>query len=56
VQNTLVNMVEVVVVSNDAFFVHGMLSLEPRSNDCMVKFNFLHSDHLVSESAFFLGV
>jgi len=50
-------MVEVVVVSNDVFFVPGM----PARGLCpsvvsMVKFHFLHSDHLVSENTLFLGV
>jgi hypothetical protein len=51
-------MVEVVVVSNDALFVLGMLNpgLCRRSVVSMVKFHLLHSDHLVSENALFLGV
>lgn len=52
-------MVEVVVVSNDALFALRMLNTElwrRSSVVSVVKFDLLHSDHLVSEDALFLGV
>jgi len=49
--------VEVVVVSNDALFALRMLNTELcLSVVSVVKFDLLHSDHLVSEDALLLGV